>query len=221
MPSITKIDESFKHIVYKAGLGPLSSPTRSLLTKTAIHASQALHQGEVFRVHADNLSQRFREITTRKPHNRKRVQSGGRLRVEDAREAIEKRDKERAEKEAQAEQKMLDTIKKRERAALYRAGVTARRYEKLRRQVILDGDIPLGDLGCSIFLEVIPDPEKQWLLDTAQPLRLPSSPPVPSLLSVPRGNNNWLGEDFVSLNQEGDIELVSNIRSSSVNVFHI
>jgi hypothetical protein len=47
--------------------------------------------------------------------------------VEDAREAIEKRDKERAEKEAQAKQKMLDNIKKRERAALYRAGVIARR----------------------------------------------------------------------------------------------
>jgi hypothetical protein len=42
-PSITKIDESLKHIVFKAGLGPLSSPTRSLLTKTASNASQALH----------------------------------------------------------------------------------------------------------------------------------------------------------------------------------
>ena len=72
-----------------------------------------------------------------------------------------------------------------------------------------------------MFLEVIPDPEKQWLLDTAQPLRLPSSPPVPSLPSVPRGNYDWLGEDFVSLDQEGDIELASNIRSSSVDVFHI
>jgi hypothetical protein len=98
---------------------------------------------------------------TRKPHNRKRVQSSGKLRVEDAREAIEKRDKERAEKEAQAKQKMLDTIKKRERAALYRAGVIARRCEKLKRQVILDGDIPLGDLGYGMFLEVIPDLEKQ------------------------------------------------------------
>ena len=113
LPSITKIDESFKYIVYKAGLGPLSSPTRSLLTKTAIHASQALHQGEVFRVHADNLTKCFQEVTTRKPYTRKRVQSGGRLRVEDTQEAIKKKDRERAKKEAQAKQKMLDFIKRR------------------------------------------------------------------------------------------------------------
>ena len=100
LPSITKIDESLKHIIFKASLGPLSSPTRHLLKTTARNASQALHQGEVFRVHADNLTKRFQEVTTRKPHTRKRIQSGERLRVEDAREAIEKRDKERAEKEA-------------------------------------------------------------------------------------------------------------------------
>jgi hypothetical protein len=29
----------------------------------------------------------------------------------------------------------------------------------------LDGDIPLSDLGYGMFLKVIPDPEKQWLLD--------------------------------------------------------
>jgi hypothetical protein len=31
----------------------------------------------------------------------------------------------------------------------------------------LDGDIPLGDLGYGMFLEVILDLEKQWLLDIA------------------------------------------------------
>jgi hypothetical protein len=83
--SITKIDESLKRIVFKAGLGgPLSSPTRSLLKTTASNAFQALYQGEIFRVHANNLTKRFQEIMTRKPHTRKRVQSGGRLRVEDA-----------------------------------------------------------------------------------------------------------------------------------------
>jgi len=54
----------------------------------------------------------------------------------------------------------------------------------------LDGDIPLGDLSCGMFLEAIPDPEKQWLLDTAQPLRLPLSLPIPSLPLVLRGNNS-------------------------------
>jgi hypothetical protein len=44
--------------------------------------------------------------------------------------------------------------------ALYRAGVIAWRCEKLKREVILDGDIPLNDLSYSIFLEVIPDLEK-------------------------------------------------------------
>jgi len=37
--------------------------------------------------------------------------------VEDAQEAIEKKDRERVEKEVQVEQKILETIKKRKRAA--------------------------------------------------------------------------------------------------------
>jgi hypothetical protein len=41
--SITKIDESLKHIIFKAGLGPLNSLTRHLLITTASNASQALH----------------------------------------------------------------------------------------------------------------------------------------------------------------------------------
>ncbi|PMD15084.1 hypothetical protein NA56DRAFT_710305 [Hyaloscypha hepaticicola] len=47
---------------------------------------------------------------------------------------------------------MLNTIKKRERAALYRAGITARRCEKLKREVILDGDIPLSDLSYAMAI---------------------------------------------------------------------
>ena len=69
--------------------------------------------------------------------------------------------------------------------ALYRAGVIARRCEKRKKDVILNSDIPLGDLGCGMFLEAIPDSEKQWLLDNLQPIRLPSSPPLPSSLLVP------------------------------------
>jgi hypothetical protein len=62
---------------------------------------------------------------TRKPYTRKHVQLSERLQVEDTHEAIEKRDKEKVEKEAQVKQKMLDNIKKRERVALYRASVIA------------------------------------------------------------------------------------------------
>ena len=62
---------------------------------------------------------------------------------------------------------MLENIKKKERRDLYRAGVIARRCETCKKEVILYGDIPLGDLGCGMFLEAIPDPEKQWLFDTA------------------------------------------------------
>ncbi len=39
--------------------------------------------------------------------------------MEDAQEAIEKKDKERVEKEAQVKQKMLDSIKKRAQRELY------------------------------------------------------------------------------------------------------
>ena len=73
LPSISRIDQSLQHIAFKADLGPLSSPTRHLLKTTVFDVTQALYQGEVFRVHADNLTQRFQEIVTRKPHTRKRV----------------------------------------------------------------------------------------------------------------------------------------------------
>jgi hypothetical protein len=87
--------------------------------------------------------------------------------------------------------------------------------------MILNGDIPLGDLGYGMFLKVIPDLEKQWLLDNLQLIRLPSSPPVPSLLPVPLGNNGWLKEDFVPLDQEGENTLSSDVKSSFIDVFHI
>jgi hypothetical protein len=56
---------------------------------------------------------------------------------------------------------MLDIIKKRERVALYRVGVIVWKCEKFKREVILDRDIPLSDLGYSMFFEVILDLEKQ------------------------------------------------------------
>jgi hypothetical protein len=102
LPSITKIDKSLKYIIFKASLGPLNSLTRSLLKTITSNTSQALHQEDIFKVHVDNLTKRFQEITTRKSHTRKHIQSGGRLRVEDTQEAIKKKDRERAEKEAQA-----------------------------------------------------------------------------------------------------------------------
>jgi hypothetical protein len=73
---------------------------------------------------------------------------------------IEKKDKERVEKEARVEQKMLDIYKRRERVVLYQASVIARRCEKFKKEVILDRDIPLSDLGYNIFLEVILNLEK-------------------------------------------------------------
>jgi hypothetical protein len=55
---------------------------------------------------------------------------------------------------------MLDNIKKKERVVLYQVGVIAWKCEKFRKEVILDGDIPLSDLSYSMFLKVIPDLEK-------------------------------------------------------------
>ena len=84
LPSLTRIDQSLAIVAKKAELGPLSSPTRHLLNQARADASQALHQGEVARVHADNLTRRVEEMTTRKPHNRKRVQNSKRLTAKDA-----------------------------------------------------------------------------------------------------------------------------------------
>jgi hypothetical protein len=208
LPSLTRIDQALDLIAQKAELGPLSSPTRHLLNKTRADASQALHQGEVARVHADNLTRRVQEITTRKPHNRKRIQNGGRLTVEEAQAIMNKKDREKAKKEANAEKKMLETIRKRQEKALHRAGVTARRCERLRREVIQDGDILLEDRGIAAFLEVIIDPEAEVILASAQPMTLPSSPPI-------KPQDAWLNDDVLPLEQEGSIASASDVESSS------
>ena len=214
LPSLTRIDQSLNMVARKAILGPLSSPTRHLLNTTCIDVSQALHQGEVARVHADNLTRRVEEMTTRKPHNRKRVQNGGRLTAEEAQAMIKKKDKEKAEKEASAQERMINTIRKREEKALHRIGVTARRCERLRKEVLEDGDILPDDRGIRAFLEVIIDPEEQAILAAAQPMTLPSSPPIRLL-------DSWLNDDIVPLDQEGNIALASDVESSSEDEIHI
>jgi len=201
-------------VARKAVLGPLSSPIRYLLNTTRIDVSQALHQGEVARVYADNLTRRVEEMTTRKPHNRKRVQNGGRLTAEEAQAMIEKKDKEKAEKEASAQERMINTIRKREEKALHRTGVTARRCERLRKEVLEDGDILPDDRGIAAFLEVIIDPEEQAILAAAQPMTLPSSPPIRLL-------DSWLNDNIVPLDQEGNIALASDVESSSEDEIHI
>jgi hypothetical protein len=114
----------------------------------------------VARVHADNLTRRVEEMTTRKLYNRKRVQNSGRLTAEEAQAMIKKKDKEKAKKEASAQERMINTIRKREEKALHRIGVTARRCERLRKEVLEDSDILLDDRGIRAFLEVIIDPEE-------------------------------------------------------------
>jgi hypothetical protein len=89
---------------------------------------------------------------------------------------IKKKDKEKAKKEASAQERMINTIRKREEKALHRIGVTARRCERLRKEVLEDGNILLDNRGIRAFLEVIIDPEEQAILAAAQPMTLPSSP---------------------------------------------
>jgi hypothetical protein len=214
LPSLTRINQSLRHIAYKATLGPLSSPTRHLLNVTAKETSTALHQGEVARVHADNLTRRVQEITTRKPHNRKRIQNGGRMNVEDAQAIIDKKDKEKAKKEATAQQKNINSIKRKEEKALHRAGVIARRCERLRKEVLENGDILPDDRGIAHFMDVIIDPEAVWLFETAQPMTLPSSPPIIT-------QDSWLDDDIVPLNQPGSIASASEVESSSEDEEHL
>jgi hypothetical protein len=66
---------------------------------------------------------------------------------------------------------------------------------------------------------VIPDPEKEYLFNTTQLIRLLSS----TLLAkaTEQGNYNGMEEDFVSLDQEGYISIAFNVKSSFKDDFHI
>jgi len=214
LPSISVLNQSLQYIRYKAQLGPLSSPTRHLLDVTINDTSKALHQGEVARVHSDNLTRRIQEITTRKPHNRKRIQNGGRLIAEDAQEIIRQKDEAAAKKAEEAQVKMIDVIRKKEEKAFHRAGITVRRCERLRKEVLQDGDILPDDCGIAAFLDVIIDPEAEAILAAAQPMTLPSSPPIIA-------QDSWLNDNVVPLEQEGSIASASDIESSSEDEFHI
>jgi hypothetical protein len=203
--------------------GPLSSPSRHLFSRTREVTSKALHQGELYRVQADSLTRQVHQFTTKKPHNRKRIQKGGALTAEMAQEMIRKKDEEEAKKKKEAEAKMLEKIVRREAKALHDAGIIARRCEGLRRRVIIE--IGPEDCGAVAFLEVIPDPEAEAKLAAAQPMRLPSSPP-PTILSSPPiivtiGRQSWLDDDVVPLDQEGSIIATSDIESSSEDEAHL
>jgi hypothetical protein len=63
---------------------------------------------------------------------------------------------------------------------------------------------------------VIRDPEKEYLLNNLQPMKLPSSPP-----SVEQGNNSEMEDNFISLDQDRYITAASNVESSSKDEFHI
>ncbi len=78
----------------------------------------------------------------------------------------------------------------------------------------MDGDILPGDQGCAMFLEVIIDPEKKHLFETAQLIRLPASQ-----LTIKK--DSWLDDNIVLLDQEGSIALASDVESSSKDEFHI
>jgi len=84
----------------------------------------------------------------------------------------------------------------------------------LRKEVLENGDILPDDRGIAHFMDVIIDPEAVWLFETAQPMTLPSSPPIIT-------QDSWLDNDIVPLNQPGSIASASEVESSSEDEEHL
>ena len=79
---------------------------------------------------------------------------------------IKKKDKEKAQKEAKALEKMIKIIRKREEKAFHQTSVITRRCERLRREVLEYRDILLGNCSITAFLDVIINPEVEVILAT-------------------------------------------------------
>jgi hypothetical protein len=195
LPSLLKIASSLERLEQRAETdyaNVISSPMRTLIKDVRKDATQAIYDGERLRVEAQTLFTRVNELTTKKPHARKRIQKGGQLTAKHAQEMIRVKDKKVAKEAAEREAKMLKKIVNKEKKELHTAGVTARRCEKLRRKVLEEGNIIEWDQGSAMFWDPIPDPEAEWLYTTAQPITLPSSPPIRNL-------DSWLYKDVVLL----------------------
>jgi hypothetical protein len=150
LPSLTHIDTSLDLITQKSEQGPLSSPSRHLFTRTREAASRALHQGELYKVQAYNLTRQVTQFTKKRPHNRKRLQTGGGLTAEMAQEMIRQKDEQEARTQRDQEARMLDKIRRQEAAVLKREGIIARSCERARKHV-LEGLKP-GDCGAGAFI---------------------------------------------------------------------
>jgi hypothetical protein len=94
-----------------------------------------------------------------------------------AQQMLKDKDEKEAREKLGAEAKMLDKIIRKQAKDLKRAGITARRCEKLRKQVLQDG-VEEWNQGAAMLYKPIPNPEAQWLYATAQPITPPSSPPI-------------------------------------------
>jgi hypothetical protein len=131
-----------------------------------------------------------------------------------AQEIIQKKDKKKAEEEANAEAKMLAKIKKREEEKLHKEGVIARRCEQRQRKILLDLDP--DDIGAGVFYIPIPDRETEAKLATLEGIHqsFPSSPPNAL-------DNSWLNDDMVPLDIEGDIADASDVEDSEDDPFHV
>jgi hypothetical protein len=82
LPSLTKITSDLAYVEYRADndyADVMSSPMRNLIRDIRRNATTAIYDGERARVEAINLFSRVNELTTKKPHSKKRVQQGGQL----------------------------------------------------------------------------------------------------------------------------------------------
>ncbi len=105
-------------IARKAEQGPLSSPSRHLFTCTREETSKTLHQGELYRVHAYNLTCQVTQFTKRDHIIGSVSRLAEDLLSEMAQEMIRQKDEQEVIIERDQEARILNKIRRQEAAVL-------------------------------------------------------------------------------------------------------
>ena len=152
-------EEQLQH--WKATLPVLlSSPSRQRYNNWVIGTEVVLAHGQLQELNVSILQRQVNEHKNRGRSSRVRLQIGGALTVEDARAQQAEKAERAAEKEASKEARIARQATNQARKQLYRAGVEARKQERLRKKRVkacqkAGNPIPIEDQ------DPIPDPEAE------------------------------------------------------------
>jgi len=176
-PTVSQIESDISQLEERVR-DVFSSPTVQRFRDVQANTTQLLYEGESNRVQLEMLYTRIAEMTKTRTISRRRLQKYGEMHSEDAQAIIEKRDKEREQKEAKREERYLQKLANQEKRELHAMGVICRRIKRFRKAIVRE--LLEDDVGTAHLLIPVPDREtelKKAQVEALKGFQLPDNAP--------------------------------------------